>query len=69
MWCSYLTLEDFPGFGQIMGFFEPPMGHFQGAATLFTNHIECRRVTWEAKEEDSKLCVDGDAYVGMCSTC
>ena len=40
MWVSWLTLEDYPGFGRMMDFFAPEMECFSGLIATFSGHME-----------------------------
>jgi hypothetical protein len=63
LWCSWMTLETFPGFGRMMKFFEPQMEHFQGTSRCFSCHAKVSRVEFILDETESGnlgLVCDGD---------
>jgi len=66
LWVSYMTLEQFPGFGRMMDYFSPPMELFLGCATVMQEHYNVTKFEWHQDAECGPIgvCLDGDAMDG-----
>merc|ERR1719191_673663 len=63
MWVSYMLLEDFPGFGRMVGeFLAPPFEFYSGLCSCFSGHYEVQSFTWtQSSPSNVRCCLDGDA--------
>ena len=63
-WVSWVTLDNFPGFGRMMDAFSPPMEFQSGVTGMLEGHVEVAKVTWEQDVGTIGVCLDGDPMEG-----